>query len=140
TFQQRLRPLSAHIPTSAQKQWQIAEAQIQTIHQMCQRIARQESLFLADVIETLHTVLALAKQLAHACEVTNRVQTPQYQARAQQQLTNSQTRLKQTCDQLQKLHDQLAVVGLEQAQSSAPDIADRLQFIVAANENVIESS
>ena len=137
TFQHCLKPLAQHVPPNAQNQWLIAEMQIQASHHMCQQIAQQEPTFLADLLETLHTILSLAEQFAHACEVTDRVQTARYQSLAQEQLTNSQTRLSQTHDQLQQLHDQLAVASLERSQSHDLSIAERLQVIIAANENAI---
>ena len=137
TFQHRLKTLAENIPPNVQNQWLIAAMQIQASHQMCQQIAQQEPTFLVDILETLHTIFSLAEQLAHTCEVTDRVQTTRYQTVAQEQLTKSQTRLSQTHDQLQQLHDQLAVASLERSHSHNLGIAERLQIIIAANENAI---
>lgn len=139
TFVQELRRIATGVPSGAKDQWQMVESELHAIYRMAQHIAQQESLFLADVLETLHTVLALAEQFAQALDVNDRVATPRYQQLAQSQLTQRRTRLRQTHDQLRELHDQIALVGLDQTPSLESGISERLQFIIAANESTIET-
>jgi len=139
TFTQELQRIADGVPSKAKDQWQTVEPELHAIYRMAQHIAQQESLFIADVLETLHTVLTLAEQFVQALDVNDRVATPRYQQLAQSQLTQRRTRLRQTHDQLRELHDQIALVGLEQTPSLESGISERLQFIIAANESAIET-
>ncbi|MEO1402910.1 MAG: hypothetical protein AAFV72_16905 [Cyanobacteria bacterium J06635_1] len=120
-----------------QQHWDYAQAQSQAIHQIVIAIAQQESTFIPDLLDALHTVLDLVAQLVQALKVTQQVQTPQYQDLAQQQLDTSVTRLRQTHDQLQALHDQMAVESLDRRLSHPARLTNRLQLLIAANRNGI---
>ena len=139
TFAQELRRIATGVPSEAKAQWQTVEADLHATYRMAQHIAKRESLFIPDIVETLHTVLTLAEQFVQALEVNERVATLRYQQLAQEQLTQRRTRLRQTHDQLRELHDQIALVELEQIVSLDSGISERLQFIIAANERAIET-
>jgi len=133
-WQQQQTSLDPLLPTVAQPQWQAAVQQATAIHPLVAQMAQQEPSFIPDLLETLYTVLDLVEQLSQALQTTQQVQTPHYQSLAQQQLQRSQTRLQQTFEQLQELHDQLILTHLTQrSRATVAGLSTRLQLILAAN-------
>ena len=109
-------------------------ADIKLIQRLAADIAQQEPTLTPDLIDTLHSVVALGSQFAVALRTADRVKTPEYEAIAQQQLSTSQARLKQTHDQLRSLHDQLLIEGLP-AFSETATLSTRLQMLTVQNQN-----
>lgn len=130
--------LDDRIPEASQTLWRSVKQQAEAIQQIAAPLAHQEPAFIPDLLETLHTVLDLAEQLAQALQVKQQVQTPRYRKLAQQQLQNSLDRLQQTHDQLQELRDQIALGSLERRSLNASTvISTRLQTLIAENESGI---
>jgi signal transduction histidine kinase len=130
--------LNDRVPEACQSLWRSVQAQAQAIQQTAAQIAQQESTFIPDLLETLHTVLDLVDQLVQALQVTQQVQMPHYQELSQIQLQSSLDRLQQTQDQLQELRDQMALASLEQRSRITPSgISTRLQMLITENEKGI---
>jgi hypothetical protein len=137
-FLSHINILNSQVPEACQSLWRSAQDQAQAIQQTAIQIAQQESTFIPDLLETLHTVLDLVDQLVQALQVTQQVQTLPYQELAQTQLQSSLDRLQQTQDQLQELRDQMALASLQQRSRITPSgIAARLQILVTENEKGI---
>ncbi|NJO39201.1 MAG: hypothetical protein HC769_12705 [Cyanobacteria bacterium CRU_2_1] len=133
-FLNHINVLNNQIPDASRSLWQSVEQQAQDIQKIATQIAAQESTFIPDLLETLHTVLDLVDQLVQALQVIQQVQTPRYRELAQQQLQSSQTRLQFTHDQLQELRDQMALEHLKQRSlTTASVISTRLQTLIAEN-------
>lgn len=140
-FLAHIHALDAQIEPINQDRWQRDRYQIIAIQQLVQRLAQQETTFIPDLLETLHTVLKLAKQLVDALQVSQQVRTPHYRKLATQQLNVSQSRLHQTQAQLESLHDQLMVVELKRASAATlGGMAERLQILIAENTQSIRES
>lgn len=137
----QLEDLAPLLPAAAQPEWQTAVHQATSIHPIVAQMAQQEPTFIPDLLEALHAVLHLVDQLGQALQTTQQVQTPYYQALAQQQVQRSQTRLQQTYEQLQELHDQLMLTHLTQrSRETVAGLSTRLQFITAENaQSLLES-
>ena len=137
-FSSHISILNNQVPEACQSLWQSVQHQAESIRQTATQIAQQESTFIPDLLETLHTVLDLVEQLVQALQVTQQVQTPYYQKLSQTQLQNSLDRLQQTQNQLQELRDHLALASLEQRSRITPfGISTRLQILVTENEKGI---
>lgn len=118
--------------------WVLARQQAEAIQAVAAQIAQKESAFIPDLLQTLHTVLDLVKQLAQALRALREVKTYRYQQLAQQQLYSSHKRLEQTRTQLQKLRDQMILDTLQQPSlTSSAEIATWLQALITENENGI---
>ncbi|MEA5568128.1 hypothetical protein [Anabaena sp. UHCC 0399] len=126
--------LDNQIPHACQSLWRSVRQQTLTIQQITIQISQQESTFTPDLLETLHTVLDLLDRLIKALQVTEKVQTSHYRELAKQQLQSSLTRLQHTQDQLQELHDQIALDNLGQPTlTNSGVISTRLQTLIVEN-------
>ncbi|MBD1873467.1 hypothetical protein H6F75_08240 [Nodosilinea sp. FACHB-131] len=118
--------------------WMLARQRAEAIQAVAAQIAQKELTFIPDLLETLHTVLDLVKQLAQALRALREVKTYHYQQLAQQQLYSSHKRLEQTHTQLQELRDQIILDTLQQPSStSSAEITTWLKTLIAENENGI---
>ncbi|MBD2234416.1 hypothetical protein [Phormidium tenue] len=116
--------------------WMLARQRAEAIQAVAAQIAQKESIFIPDLLETLHTVLDLAEQLAQALRAIREVKTYRYQQLAQQQLYSSHKRLEQTRAQLQELHDQIVLDTFRQPSlTSSAEISTWLQTLNAENQN-----
>lgn len=135
TFLAHLGHLETQFPGISQPLWRSACQRAEAIRQFADQIAQQETTFIPDLLEALHTVLDLVEQLAQALKAVQRVKTYHYQQLAQEQLYRSQKRLEHTHNQLQALRDQMIVGSLQQP-SPPPvlEISTWLQTLIADNE------
>ncbi|NEP19949.1 MAG: hypothetical protein F6J97_24190 [Leptolyngbya sp. SIO4C1] len=135
SFEQQLRSHSAKVPHPSSQPWQQAHSWAAASQSFAHQIATQEPLLRSDLLEALHTVLDLARQVAEALQVIDKVQTPVYRQMAQQRLQASCDRLQATYQQLQQLQDQVALSSLETGPAALPE---RLKLIIAANRQSLE--
>jgi hypothetical protein len=91
-----------------------------------------------DLLEALHTVVDLARQVAEGLAVVEQVQTPTYRQLAQQRLTASCDRLQATRAQLQQLQDQVTLASLDPETGSDSLLPQGLQTLIAANRDILE--
>lgn len=120
--------------------WEKTYAQVDAIHQLAVAIAHQESLFIPDLLDTLHTVLSLSTQFSKAFNAAKKMKTSSYKEMAQQHMKASTYRLSQTYSQLQELHDQLLANGIEAELSDASSgVSQRLQTLIKDNASAIQS-
>lgn len=139
-FHRRLKalcflPPGVRLNETALDYWQKTYAQVGDIHQVAVTIASQESRFIPDLLDTLHTVLDLSVQFSRAFNAAKQVKTEAYQKVAQQQLRASTYRLSQTYTHLQELHDQLLLDGLEaDVAAVASGVSKRLQLLIDTNK------
>jgi hypothetical protein len=138
-FAQIINALARRIPQTSYPLWQPIQQQAQKISSLTIAIAQKEPTFIPDLLETLHTVIALVKQLSEILQVIGSVHTSHYQASVQHQLQHSQARLQQTQDQLQAFHDQIVVEQLDQhsAQINFSVLSDRLRALISENTSSI---
>jgi len=126
------------VPTDCQTQraWQKQYDQVEEIHQIAIAIAHQAPLFIPDLLDTLHTVVALLSQFTQVVLATQQLKTLQYQKIAQQQLLTSTYRLNQTHRQLQELHDQLVTEGMDMSSPElSSGVSSRLQTLITSNKS-----
>ncbi|WP_427158885.1 hypothetical protein ACQFX9_23415 [Aliinostoc sp. HNIBRCY26] len=122
------------IPEASQVLWRSVKQQAVTIHQIAVEISQEESTLTPDLLETLHSILELIDRLVQALQVNTKVQTPYYQELTKQQLQSCLTRLQDTQDKLQELHDQIALDNLGNPMLNHTSvISSRLQTLI--NEN-----
>ncbi len=137
-FLSHLNHVEHQYPDIPHSLWMSARQRAEAIQAVAAQIAQQESAFIPDLLETLHTVLDLVEQLAQALRAIREVKTYRYQQLAQQQLHSSHQRLEQTRAQLQELHDQIILDTLPPPSlTSSAEISTWLQTLVAENENGI---
>jgi len=116
--------------------WQQTYAQAEAIHRVAVAIAHKDAFFIPDLFDTLHTVLGLSAQFSQAFDATQQLKTLLYQKVAQQQLLASSHRLSQTHYQLQELHDQLLVNGMERASyKRISAVSTTLQTLIQNNKS-----
>lgn len=134
-FLAHLDHLEAQLSGISQTLWRSARQRAEMIQQLADQIAQQETAFIPDLLEALHTVLDLVEQNAQALKAVQQVKTYRYQQLAQEQLYRSQRRLEQMQNQLQALRDQMVLGTLQP--SSLPqgaELSTWLQTLVADNE------
>jgi hypothetical protein len=118
--------------------WVLARQRAEAIQAITDQIAKKESAFVRDLLETLHTVLDLVEQLAQALRAIREVKTYRYQQLAQQQLYSSHKRLELTHTQLQELRDRMILDTFQQPLlTSSAEISTWLQTLIAENKNGI---
>lgn len=126
--------LDNQIPHACESLWRSVRQQTLTIQQITMQISQQESTLTPHLLETLHTVLDLVERLVKALQLTETVQTSHYRKSAKQQLYSSMTRLQHTEDQLQELHDKIALDNLGQpALTNSGVMSTQLQTLIAEN-------
>ncbi|MGD1866769.1 MAG: hypothetical protein ACFB0D_19630 [Phormidesmis sp.] len=131
----RALPRGVHLNDTALGYWRKTYAQVEAIHQVAIAIAHKESLFIPDLLDTLHTVLALSAQFSQAFTAAKQMQTPSYQKVAHRQLQSTTYRLSQTYRHLQELHDQLLAEDMDTGSSSASGVSDRLRAVISSNKS-----
>ncbi|WP_236145057.1 DUF2244 domain-containing protein [Nostoc sp. CMAA1605] len=129
------------IPDASKVLWQSVKQQAVTIHQIAVEISQEESTLTPDLLETLHSILDLIDRLVQGLQVNTKVQTPYYQELTKQQLQSCLARLQDTQDQLQELHDQIALDNLGNPMLNHTSvISSRLQTLINENtRGIIES-
>ncbi len=135
-FLAHLNKCQRQIDQNSQTTWQQAYQWAKATQQFAEEIAQLEPTLIPELIEALHTVLALTQQVVSALATTNQVQSSNYRFLAKQQLQTSCDRLQDTHNQLQQLHDQVLLSRLNQ---NHPDVnlPKTLQVLIAANKTAI---
>jgi hypothetical protein len=136
-FIYHIEPLGQRVPGSGQKTWRQVEAWAAESQQFAARIAERDPLLQMELLEALHTVVDLARQVADGLAVISQIETSTYRQLAQQRLTASRDRLQATHAQLQQLQDQVALSSLE-AEASQASLPQSLQILISANKLILE--
>lgn len=137
TFLAHLNQLERQIDKSSQTTWRQAYQWAQATQQFASQIAQREPTLIPELLEALHTVLALTQQVVSALVTANQVQSSTYRPIAKQQLQTSCDRLQQTHDQLQQLQDQVLLSSLNQTDTDV-NLPKTLQLLIAANKTAIQ--
>jgi hypothetical protein len=137
TFLAHLNQLQYRIDKSSQTTWRQAYQWAEATQQFATQIAQQEPTLIPELLEALHTVLALTQQVALALATVNQVQSSTYIPLAKQQLKASCDRLQQTHDQLQQLQDQVLLSTINQTHPDV-NLPKTLQLLIAANKTAIK--
>ena len=137
-FQRRIDDIQAQVAHPEDAPWQpvrdwALQSQTCAVH-----ICEQDPWLRIELLEALHTVVALAQQVADGLKIQAQVQTPTYQQMVQAQLQQSCDRMQQTHAQLQQLQDQVAVASLE-ANRADTSLPQRLQTLITANKQLLET-
>lgn len=128
------------LPPSTSQPWQQAQAWAAACQEAAAQIAQQDSLLIPDLLETLYTVEALARQVAGSAAALEQVQTEQYRILTQEHLETSCDRLQATHDQLQHLRDQLVLAQLTTEAAADTSLPDRLQLLIDANKTTLNTN
>lgn len=137
TFIHQIEALGRRVPGGGQKTWQQAQAWAEESQQFATRIADRDPLLQMELLEALHTVVDLARQVADGLAVINQIETSTYRQLAQQRLVASRDRLQDTHAQLQQLQDQVALSSLD-AESPGDFLPQSLQTLISANKHILE--
>jgi hypothetical protein len=139
SFAQQLQQFDQKVPQKGQMTWRQARTWATDSQKFAERIYAQDPLLQVELLEAMHTVLDLARQVAEALQVMDQIETPTYRQLAQQRLDASCDRLQSSHAQLQQLQDQVALTKLDQSASTDKTLPQRLQTLVAANKQILES-
>lgn len=135
-FLAHLNNCQRQIDKSYQITWRQAYQWAKATQQFAQQIAQLEPTLIPELIEALHTVLALTQQVVSALATTNQVQSSKYRFLAKQQLQISCDRLQHTHNQLQQLQDQVLLSKLNQPHTQI-NLPKTLQVIITENKTAI---
>lgn len=138
-FANQLAQVAQRVPSSAQATWQKAATWSTESQRFAERIYEQDPLLQVELLEAMHTVLDLARQVAEALAVIDQIETPTYRQLAQQRLQASCDRLQASHAQLQQLQDQITLAGLDQSQVTGSTLPQRLQTLIVANKQILEA-
>jgi hypothetical protein len=138
-FAEQLAQFDRQIPPKAQPIWHQARTWAMESQRFAERTYGRDPLLQVELLEAMHTVLDLARQVAEALVVIDQVETPTYRQLAQQRLDASCHRLQASHAQLQQLQDQIALAGLDPSQAPGSSLPQRLQTLVLANKQILES-
>lgn len=138
-FANQLAQVAQRVPSSAQATWQKAATWSIESQRFAERIYEQDPLLQVELLEAMHTVLDLARQVAEALAVIDQIETPTYRQLAQQRLQASCDRLQASHAQLQQLQDQITLAGLDQSQVTGSTLPQRLQTLIVANKQILEA-
>lgn len=139
-FQQQIQALESKVPAPSNPTWQRVRTWALESQASATNIYQRDSLLQVELLEALHTVVDLTRQVAEALQVIDQIQTPAYRQMAEQRLQASCDRMQETHAQLQQLQDQIALSSLDPGESSTKLLPERLQTLVAANKQILESS
>ena len=140
TFMQHLDLLTQGLPARQQRPWRQTVTWALESQAFAHQIYQRDPLLQADLLEALHTVVDLARQVAEGLAVIEQVQTPTYRQLAQQRLTASSDRLQVTHAQLQQLQDQVTLASLDPETGRGSLLPQGLQTLIAANRDILESN
>jgi hypothetical protein len=139
-FAARLRQLNQQVPAKSRPTWEQAEAWATESQRFAERIYERDPMLQVELLEAMHTVLNLARQVAEGLKVMDEIETPTYRKLAKQRLEASRNRLQASHSQLQQLQDQVALAGLDDAQGMSGSFPQRLQTLITANKQILEDS
>ncbi|NJL44657.1 MAG: hypothetical protein HC922_00705 [Leptolyngbyaceae cyanobacterium SM2_3_12] len=137
TFAGQLLPLGRQVPSKAQPAWRQAQTWATESQRFAANIYGRDSFLQVQLLEAMHTVLDLSRQVSEALGVMDKIETPTYRQLAQQRLEASCDRLQATHAQLQQLQDQVTLAGLEDDPNSTSSLPQSLQTLVAANKDIL---
>jgi hypothetical protein len=135
-FLHYLRAFESQIPHRSKTSWETIRQQSQMIQQLATQTAQRDPTLIPELLETLHTILALVEKIVYALQALQQVETYLAQQRAEQKLRQGAARLQESHQSLQELHDQLALQHLESDQT-CPSAIDWLQILIAANQAIL---
>jgi hypothetical protein len=133
-FETQLAVCDRRIPTITQVTWKPIRQRAKATHGFVTQIAQRDPTLIPDLLEALHTVVALVEQVATALQAKTQIQSVTYRPLAQQQLQASCDRLQATHNQLQHLQDQLL---LSSSPNPTPDLPLNLRLMIDANKTVL---
>jgi hypothetical protein len=139
-FAARLNQLNQQVPAQARQTWEQAQRWATESQRFAERIYERDPLLQVELLEAMHTVLNLARQVAEGLKVMDEIETPTYRKLAQQRLNASRDRLQVSHAQLQQLQDQVALAGLDSTQGMDRSLPQRLQTLINANKQILEDS
>lgn len=136
-FLNELTSIERQLAGNKDASWEQTLINAQEIQTFAQRIASRESILIPELLETLHTVLSLCKQVVASLLALEQMETETYRNLTLQHLQTSRQRIEETHRLLQQLQDQvlLSSVKTSEVQASLPN---RLQVIIAENKTVLE--
>jgi hypothetical protein len=137
-FAARLEPLARQVPPGAQSTWRQAHTWATESQRFAARIAERDNYLHPELLDAMHTVQDLTRQVAEALTVIDEIETPAYRQVAQQRLTLSCDRLQATHAQLQQLQDQVTLASLDTDPTTGSSLPQRLQTLIAANKHILE--
>ncbi|TVP67790.1 MAG: hypothetical protein EA342_07715 [Leptolyngbya sp. LCM1.Bin17] len=137
-FAAQLEAISRRVPPKAQSTWGQAHTWASESQRFATRINEQDSFLHLELLEAMHTVQDLARQVAEALAVMDNIETPAYRQLAQQRLALSCDRLQATHAQLQQLQDQVTLASLDTDPTTGSPLPQRLQTLIAANKHILE--
>ena len=141
TFLAQLAVLERRSPGTSQATWKQARQWAQATQEFAGRIASREPSLTPELLEALHTVLALTGQVAEALQAVEQVQSATYRPLAHQRLQANCDRLQKTHDQLQHLQDQLFLSTLDrEAMTSTTSLPLSLRLVIEANRTTLQQS
>lgn len=143
-FRSQIDPLGKRVPTASQPTWTEAQAWAVASQRFAARICEREPMLQGDLLEALHTVMALSQQVAEGLAVIPQIETATYRHLTQQRLEASRDRLRDTHDQLQQLQDQVALASLDsntlERDTPSGDLPQGLQTLIVANKHILEDT
>ncbi len=139
SFARQLQEFDQRVPQKGQMTWRRASTWATESQKFAERIYQQDPLLQVELLEAMHTVIDLARQVAEALQVIDQIETPTYRQLAQQRLEASCDRMQASHAQLQQLQDQVALAKLDQSSTSG-SLPQRLQNLVAANKQILETN
>ncbi|MEB3288473.1 MAG: hypothetical protein VKI82_01080 [Leptolyngbya sp.] len=138
-FRRQIDPLSQRVPPASQPTWTEAQTWAVASQRFAVRICEREPMLQGDILEALHTVMALSQQVAEGLAVIPQIETPTYRQLTQQRIEASRERLRETHDQLQQLQDQVALASLD-SDTPSGDLPQGLQTLIVANKHILEDA
>lgn len=136
-FQNQIQPLESRVPTQTNPTWQQVRTWASESQRAAADIFERDSLLQVDLLEALHTVVDLTRQVAEALQVMDQIQTPTYRQMAQERLQASCDRMRETHAQLQQLQDQVALSSLDPGNPATSLLPQRLQSLITANKEIL---
>lgn len=129
--------LATVAPPVALPPWPQAEAWAIASQGAAAQIAQQDPQLIPDLLETLYTVVELARQVALGVTTLPQVQTEPYRRQAQAHLQASCDRLEATHDHLHHLRDQLLLAQLAPPNTTQSPLPEGLAFLINANKTTL---
>ncbi len=129
--------LAAIAPATARAPWPQAETWAIASQRAAAQIAQQDPQLVPDLLETLYTVVELARQVALGVTTLPQVQTEPYRSQAQAHLQASCDRLEATHNHLHHLQDQLLLAQLAVPDPSQSPLPQGLALLISANKTTL---
>ena len=136
-FRLQLEPLGKRVPAATQATWTEVLDWATASQRFAASIYERDPLLHVELLEALHTVMALAKQVAEGLAVVAQIETPTYRQLTQQRIEASRDRLRDTHNQLQQLQDQVALASLD-SDATTEDLPQGLKTLIVANKHILE--